>query len=68
MWRRSGYQTPRREHQADVSQRQTKGRIRAGVGLRINVFGYLVVGVNYVKPFDRQGKGWYFQFSFWPGF
>ncbi len=40
----------------------------AGVGLRVNVFGYLVVGVNYVKPFDRPGKGWYFQFSFWPGF
>jgi outer membrane protein assembly factor BamA len=40
----------------------------AGVGLRINVFGYLVVGVNYVKPFDRKEKGWYFQFSFWPGF
>jgi Tol biopolymer transport system component len=40
----------------------------AGVGLRVNVFGYLVVGVNYVKPFDRPGKGWYFQFSLWPGF
>lgn len=40
----------------------------AGVGLRVNVFGYLVVGVNYVKPFDRPEKGWYFQFSFWPGF
>jgi outer membrane protein assembly factor BamA len=40
----------------------------AGVGLRVNVFGYLVVGVNYVYPFDRPGKGWYFQFSFWPGF
>jgi len=26
------------------------------------------VGVNYVKPFDRPGKGWFFQFSFWPGF
>jgi hypothetical protein len=40
----------------------------AGVGLRVNLFGYLVVGVNYVKPFDRPGKGWFFQFSFWPGF
>jgi Tol biopolymer transport system component len=40
----------------------------AGLGLRMNVFGYLVVGVNYVKPFDRPDKGWYFQFSFWPGF
>jgi len=40
----------------------------AGIGLRMNVFGYMIVGVNYVKPFDRPGKGWYFQFSFWPGF
>jgi len=40
----------------------------AGVGLRVNVFGYLVIGVNYVKPFDRNDKGWYLQFSFWPGF
>jgi outer membrane protein assembly factor BamA len=40
----------------------------AGIGLRVNVFGYLVVGVNFVKPFDRPEKGWYFQLSFWPGF
>ena len=40
----------------------------AGLGLRVNVFGYLVVGLNYVKPFDRPEKGWYLQFSFWPGF
>ncbi len=40
----------------------------AGVGLRMNVFGYLVIGVNYVYPFDRPDKGWYFQVSFFPGF
>jgi Peptidase of plants and bacteria/WD40-like Beta Propeller Repeat len=40
----------------------------AGIGMRVNVFGYLVVGVNLVKPFDRPDKGWYFQLSFWPGF
>jgi outer membrane protein assembly factor BamA len=40
----------------------------AGVGLRMNVLGYIVLGINYVKPFDRPNKGWYFQFSFWPGF
>ena len=40
----------------------------AGVGLRVNVFGFLVLGVNYVKPFDRPNKGWLFQFSFYPGF
>ncbi len=40
----------------------------AGVGLRTNVFGFLVLGVNYVYPFDRPRKGWHFQFSFSPGF
>ena len=40
----------------------------AGVGLRVNLFGYAVLGLNYVKPFDRPGKGPYFEFSFYPGF
>jgi outer membrane protein assembly factor BamA len=40
----------------------------AGLGLRVNVFGYAVLGVDYVKPFDRPQKGWYWQFSFYPGF
>jgi WD40 repeat protein len=39
----------------------------AGVGLRVNVLGYLVLGVSYVKPFDRGIKP-YYQFSFYPGF
>jgi outer membrane protein assembly factor BamA len=40
----------------------------AGVGLRVNLLGYVVLGVNYVYPFDRPTKGWYWQFSFFPGF
>jgi hypothetical protein len=40
----------------------------AGIGLRMNFFGYLVAGVNYVYPFDRPGKGAYFEFSIMPGF
>lgn len=40
----------------------------AGVGLRFNVFGYLILGVNAVKPFDRPSKDWVFQLSFFPGF
>jgi len=51
-----------------LSGRERTSVSSAGIGLRVNVFGYLVVGVNYVKPFDRPDKGWYFQFSFWPGF
>jgi Tol biopolymer transport system component len=40
----------------------------AGIGLRMNVLGYLVVGLNYVKPFDRPNKNWRFQLSVIPGF
>jgi outer membrane protein assembly factor BamA len=39
-----------------------------GFGLRVNVLGYLVAGVNYVRPLDRPNKDWHFEFSFWPGF
>ncbi|MDW7761673.1 MAG: peptidase S9 [Acidobacteriota bacterium] len=39
-----------------------------GTGLRTNLFGYLVLGLNYVKPLDRPERGWYFQFTISPGF
>ncbi len=40
----------------------------AGIGLRTNFFGYFILGVDYVYPFQRPNKGWYFQFTFMPGF
>jgi Tol biopolymer transport system component len=40
----------------------------AGVGLRMNMFGYLILGVNAVKPFSRPEKDWVFQFTIMPGF
>ncbi len=40
----------------------------AGVGLRVNVFGYAVLGLNYVYPFQRPAKGGYLQVTFYPGF
>jgi Tol biopolymer transport system component len=39
----------------------------AGVGSRINVFGYLIVEVDFVRPLDRP-RGWHWQFAFQPGF
>ncbi|MEW6456501.1 MAG: BamA/TamA family outer membrane protein [Acidobacteriota bacterium] len=39
-----------------------------GIGLRTNLFGFLILGLDYVKPFSRPYKGWYFQFTFTPGF
>ncbi len=40
----------------------------AGVGLRTNLFGALVLGFDYVYPFDRPLKGWHWQFTITPGF
>jgi WD40 repeat protein len=39
-----------------------------GLGLRLNLFGALVAGINYVRPLDRPGKNWHWELSFWPGF
>src|SRR5690606_7934739 len=38
----------------------------AGVGARINLFGYIIMEVNYVNAFERNG--WRWQFNFQPGF
>jgi len=39
-----------------------------GVGLRTNLFGYFVIGLQYVYPIDRPQRGWHFQLSISPGF
>lgn len=40
----------------------------AGVGIRMNVLGYMILGLSYVHPFDRPIKGSYLQFAIMPGF
>jgi Tol biopolymer transport system component len=39
-----------------------------GVGLRANLFGYIIAGVHYVHPLNRTDRNWYFQLSLSPGF
>jgi hypothetical protein len=39
----------------------------AGVGARVNLFGYMIVEANYVNAFERD-SGWHWQFNFQPGF
>lgn len=39
-----------------------------GVGLRTNLFGFIILGLDYVHPLDRPIKGWYLQFTITPGF
>ncbi len=40
----------------------------AGVGVRMNLFGYIILGVSYVKPFQRPDQAPYLQMTFTPGF
>jgi outer membrane protein assembly factor BamA len=40
----------------------------AGVGLRINLFGYAVGEVDYVHPFDHPGTNYVWEFNLLEGF
>jgi hypothetical protein len=40
----------------------------AGIGLRFNAFGYAIGEFDYVRPLDRPGRGWVWQFNLTPGF
>jgi outer membrane protein assembly factor BamA len=40
----------------------------AGIALRFNALGFAILQLDYVRPFDRPGKGWLWQFSLAPGF
>jgi Tol biopolymer transport system component len=39
-----------------------------GAAARINLFGFAVAEIDYVRPLDRPGRGWLWQFSLRPGF
>jgi hypothetical protein len=40
----------------------------AGVGARVNVFGYLIAEFNLARALDRPQQGWAFVFNLRPGF
>jgi outer membrane protein assembly factor BamA len=40
----------------------------AGAGFRFNLFGFAVLEVNLVRPFDRPEKDWIWELNFQPGF
>jgi Tol biopolymer transport system component len=46
---------------------QSKPVFSAGAGLRMNFFGFMIIGVHYVYPFTRV-RGGHLQFTFVPGF
>ena len=39
-----------------------------GAALRANVLGFAVAEIDYVRPLDRPGRGWLWQFNLRPGF
>ena len=39
-----------------------------GAAMRVNLFGFAVGEVDFVKPIDRPGRGWVWQFNLMPGF
>jgi hypothetical protein len=39
-----------------------------GAAVRFNLLGYLIGEIDYVRPLDRPGRGWMWQFNFLPGF
>jgi hypothetical protein len=45
-----------------------KGVSSAGVALRVNLLGFAVGEFDFVRPFQRPGKGWTFMFNLTPGF
>jgi hypothetical protein len=40
----------------------------AGIGARVNVFGYMVAEFNLARPIDRPAQGWMFVFNMRPSF
>ena len=42
--------------------------VSVGAAARINLFGFAVAEIDYVRPLHRPGRGWLWQFSLRPGF
>jgi Tol biopolymer transport system component len=39
-----------------------------GAAMRVNLFGFAVGEIDFVRPLDRPGRGWLWQFNLMPGF
>ena len=54
--------------QSSLFNVRRQGVTSVGAALRMNLFGFAVAELDYVKPFQRPDKGWYWQLSLSPGF
>jgi outer membrane protein assembly factor BamA len=50
------------------SKTDSKPVSSVGAALRVNVLGFAVAEINYVRPLQRPGRGWLWQFNLRPGF
>jgi hypothetical protein len=39
-----------------------------GLAWRVNLMGFAVAEIDWVRPLDRPGRGWLWQFNLIPGF
>ncbi len=53
-----------------TSMAKVNGKAVSSVGaaLRANVLGFAIAEIDYVRPLDRPGRGWLWQFNLMPGF
>jgi Tol biopolymer transport system component len=42
--------------------------VSVGAAIRVNILGFAVAEIDYVRPIDRPRRGWLWQFQFRPGF
>src|SRR5690606_6207205 len=61
------HSTPVLERGTPLDPNERGLRTSTGVGARINLLGFAVLEVDYVKPLDAE-RDWHWQFSFQPGF
>ena len=57
-----------RTDRAGFNQGDEQPVVSYGAAIRVNVLGFMVAEVDYVRPLDRPGRGWLWQFSLRPGF
>jgi hypothetical protein len=57
-----------RDEKPELFGGSRQGVASVGTALRINLFGFAVGEFDIVRPLQRPGKGWMFQFQLAPGF
>jgi Tol biopolymer transport system component len=57
-----------RSERAGTPQGDSKPVVSVGAAIRVNVLGFAVAEIDFVRPIDRPTRGWVWQFQLRPGF